>query len=146
MSERRTKTTEWGNGLLLVVLAIWIWWYSANFPSLDEGYPGPALFPRIVAVGFALCGLLLLYPFRGSLKLGSRPLEAERILTLAGGLLIIVLFPFLLEFIGFVPALGILCLGFGFLLRVIWWKAILTAGLTAGIIYFLFVIGLGVSL
>lgn len=146
MSAPRTKSTEWVNGLLLILLGAWIWWYSAAFPSLDEGYPGPSLFPRMIAFGFALCGLLLVLSFRGLPTVAGIAVPVGRILILAGGLLLIMLFPLLIDLIGFVPGLGVLCFGFGLLLRVIWWKAAITSVLTAGIIYFLFVIGLGVSL
>lgn len=146
MSARKTKNAEWVNGLLLLAFAVWIWLYSANFPSLDEGYPGPALFPRIVAAGFAVCGLLLLYPFKGMPFIGNYAVPVGRIVILLGGLMMVLLFPFLINLIGFVPSLGVLCLCFGLLLQVSWWKAAVTAALTAGVIYFLFVIGLGVSL
>lgn len=145
MSEQKTKASEWFNGLLLLALGAWIWWYTANFP-LDEGYPGPSLFPRMVAVGFMICGLLLLITQRRLPKIGTVGRPGPQALLLGGGLLLVLIFPWLIGLIGFVPSLGLLCFSMGLLLRVVWWKAGLTAVLTAGIIYLLFVNGLGVTL
>ena len=146
MSESNTKTTEWVNSVLLLALGVWIWWYSADFPSLDEGYPGPALFPRMIATGFVSCGILLLVTHPRLPTQFAFQIAYKRTLLLISGLLLIMLFPFLIDLVGFVPSLGILCFSFGLLLKVIWWKAALTAALTASIIYFLFVVGFGVSL
>lgn len=147
MVDRKLNTLELFNALLLLALGAWIWWYTADFPSLDEGYPGPSLFPRIVAAGFIGCGLLLLLLSRKTTApmLGG-DFSPSKIWLLAAGLLMIGIFPYLINVVGFVVSLGLLCFGFGMLLRVKWWKAALTATLTATVIYFLFVIGLGVSL
>ncbi len=48
-------------GALFAVLGVWVWWYTGFFPSLDGGYPGPALFPRIVSVGLILGGVGLVF-------------------------------------------------------------------------------------
>jgi len=42
---------------MLLGLAVFL--YAQTFPSLPEGYPGPSLFPQIVAIGLCLCGLAL---------------------------------------------------------------------------------------
>lgn len=47
-------------GLVVVVFAIGVILYSQDFPKLEEGYPGPALFPIILAVLFILCGVILI--------------------------------------------------------------------------------------
>lgn len=146
MSEQQTQSTEWFNGLLLIAAGIGIWWHTAGFPLSDEGYPGPSLFPRMIAAGFALCGLLLLITQRRLPHFGAFGPPGRRVLVLSGGILLVLFFPWLIGLIGFIPGLGVLCFGFGLLLRVVWWKAALAAVLTAAVIYLLFVNGLGVSL
>lgn len=47
-------------GLVVVVFAIGVILYAQDFPKLEEGYPGPALFPILLAVLFILCGVILI--------------------------------------------------------------------------------------
>ncbi len=47
---------------LAVVLGLGVWSLSGDLPTTEEGYPGPALFPRILAVVLVLGGLALLGP------------------------------------------------------------------------------------
>ena len=47
-------------GLFLIVFAAAVLWHVQSFPSLDNGYPGPALFPSVLAVLFILCGVVLM--------------------------------------------------------------------------------------
>lgn len=146
MSEKKEHNIELINGIILLLFGGWIWWRSANFPSLDEGYPGPSLFPRLVASGFMICGALLLVLTRWKKIGGFKMKPSPSLLLVIAGLGLIGLFPFLIEGVGFVVSLAILCFAFGLLLRVVWWKAAVTAALTSVTIYLLFVIGLGVPL
>lgn len=47
-------------GVLLLVFAAVLYWHTRSFPEIAGDPVGPALFPRIVAVGMALCGLALI--------------------------------------------------------------------------------------
>ena len=47
-------------GLFLILSAAVVLWHVQGFPSLDNGYPGPALFPSVLAVLFILCGIGLI--------------------------------------------------------------------------------------
>ena len=47
-------------GLFLIIFAAAVLWHVQSFPSLDNGYPGPALFPSVLAVLFILCGVGLI--------------------------------------------------------------------------------------
>ena len=47
-------------GLLLIGFAVWVFIYTQGFPNLDNGYPGPALFPRVLAGLFILAGIGLI--------------------------------------------------------------------------------------
>ena len=48
-------------GLFLILFAAVVLWHVQSFPSLDNGYPGPALFPSVLAVLFIFCGIGLIY-------------------------------------------------------------------------------------
>jgi putative tricarboxylic transport membrane protein len=146
MSELKEHQVEWINGLILLIFGGLIWLRTASFPTLDEGYPGPSLFPRLVAGGFMLCGalLLILGNWKATTRLNVKPQRS--LLLVAAGLALIIIYPYLLEALGFITSLAILCFAFGLLLRVVWWKAAVTATLTSVTIYVLFVIGLGVPL
>jgi putative tricarboxylic transport membrane protein len=48
-------------GVISLVFAAFVFCATLDFPSLEGGYPGPALFPRILSLLFALCGLVLIF-------------------------------------------------------------------------------------
>jgi putative tricarboxylic transport membrane protein len=47
-------------GLSLIVFACAVLIHVQGFPSLDNGYPGPALFPEVLSVLFIFCGIGLI--------------------------------------------------------------------------------------
>jgi len=47
-------------GLVLIIFACAVLVHVQSFPKLDNGYPGPALFPSVLAVLFILCGIGLI--------------------------------------------------------------------------------------
>lgn len=54
-----------GGGIFLA-LGIFIFIFTSGFPTLDKGHPGPALFPRILAVLFvAFGGIVFLRGYKG---------------------------------------------------------------------------------
>jgi putative tricarboxylic transport membrane protein len=53
----RVSDTAIGVGAILFGIAVIL--YSRNFPSLENGYPGPSLFPIVLAVLFILAGVIL---------------------------------------------------------------------------------------
>ena len=127
---------------ILLFLAAWIWYYSGRFPDLPEGYPGPKLFPRIIALGLALIGLGI--GLRIFLS-GTRP-DSERPVStkdknpfrLGLGVILMGLFPVMSPLLGFVNSLLIVGVLIGLVLQVEWWKALLTAGITTAGIYLIF--------
>ena len=133
------------NGVTLLLLGIWIWWYSGKFPSQEEGYPGPALFPRLISVGLAGCGLGLLLSRSSEESAESDPVSGDW-LRLSLGAVLICLYPILQPVVGFFPSLTGVCFGMGILLRVKLWVAAVTALLTAGLLQTLFSNLLGVAL
>ncbi len=127
------------NGLILLVFSALIWWKTTNFPDLEEGYPGPALFPRLICLGFIFSGIVLVVrAFRGSeaeLLWRSSP---SGLVRLGLGLLLIGLYPVLQELLTFAPALGIVCFGIALLLGLRLWVAGLMALVTVGFIFLTF--------
>lgn len=132
------------NGVLLMLVGGLVWWQSAAFPTLEEGYPGPSLFPRIISVGLILTGGLLLFS-RAVKKDQVTPTERQW-LKLFGGLGLVVIYPILHPYLGFLPTLGIVCLGMGLLLGVKPWIAVVSALGTVLFIFLTFEQLLGVSL
>lgn len=59
-------------GAVLIVAALLLFWDSSSFPDMPGQDYGPALFPRIIAGGFALCGLALVVS--GLRRLALEPL------------------------------------------------------------------------
>jgi putative tricarboxylic transport membrane protein len=47
-------------GLVGFLFGVFIFCMTLDFPSLEGGHPGPALFPRILSILFAICGLVLI--------------------------------------------------------------------------------------
>lgn len=147
--------TEVLNGILLLLLGLAIWLYSGTFPDLQEGYPGPALFPRLISSGFAISGLVLLIAHLpkvfapGTQQTSGKPSSAinePRIYTLLGGISIVALFPFISELAGFLGALGISVLAIALLFRINYLKSALLAVGTLSMIYLTFNVLLGVPL
>ena len=138
-------------GVLLVGLGGWIWVYAGTFPSLQEGHPGPALFPRIVAVGLALSGLGLA---AGSLRRRAWLRDATSGLSLswAGlvrlglGLGLVILYPFAQAVVGFAPAVAVLSFAVAYTLKARPLVAAAVAVLSALALYGTFTGLLGVPL
>ena len=50
------RTSNTVIGLLLIIFACAVLIHVQSFPKLDNGYPGPALFPEVLSVLFIFCG------------------------------------------------------------------------------------------
>lgn len=120
-------------------LAILVWITSRHFPTLPEGYPGPALFPRVVAVLLLLAGLGLVI---GGVKAAAGESQSARIrplaLRLSGGLGAVALFLLALPAVGTGPAAGVACLLIAATLRVRWKQAVAAALLTGFAVHLMF--------
>ena len=140
-----TPDRAWG--LLILSAGLLIWFASATFPEVDSGYPDPALFPRVIALGLLFTGLLLLL---------RKPVGKDAPLTFSFSgsgwgrslllLASVAIFPFFASALGFVPAIGMLVLGVGMLFRLRLLTALLSAAITSGLIYLVFVRLLNVPL
>ena len=140
------------SGLGLLALAAAIFWISRGFPSIAGDPVGPALFPRIIAVGLALAGLgLVIGAWR---RRASEPwmvlpawLWEPRLLVafliVTGGLLVYCLF---VERIGFFICAPLLLGALLVVLRVRGVKVpVIAIGVTL-VIHTIFYRGLGVPL
>ena len=47
-------------GVFLIIFSAVVLWHVQSFPSLENGYPGPSLFPSVLAVLFIFCGIGLI--------------------------------------------------------------------------------------
>jgi putative tricarboxylic transport membrane protein len=137
------------SGVALIALSLWLWFYTASFPELDEGYPGPALFPRIIALGLGCAGLILLVQAlrsRAKTSPGKRTLHYAGIARFAAGIGLVFAYPFFIEQIHFIPVMAVLIFVYGLLLRSPHWHALAISILGAALIYALFTSLLGVPL
>ena len=51
------RTSNTFIGLLLIIFASAVLIHVQSFPKLNNGYPGPALFPEVLSVLFIFCGV-----------------------------------------------------------------------------------------
>ncbi len=123
-------------GLVVLALGAFTFYISSSFPDLPEGHPGPGLFPRIIGACLALTGLGLII-FRKKQDVEDHSLDGQWLLVLML-LGIILMYPWLHRFAGFLVALAISVFGVALLLRIIWWKSLVIAVLTTAAIFLLF--------
>ncbi len=138
---------EFASGLLLLLIGGWVVWYVRYFPKLDEGYPGPSLFPSLVGwllllIGVFSLGQHFLTPSRIEAADQKKPHYRDFVL----GIATVILYPILQPLIGSLACIFLVCITIGLLLRVIWWQAALTAAIAAGFIYLIFQVVLGVAI
>ena len=121
----------------MIGLSVLVWLGSRSFPTLPEGYPGPALFPRVIAVLLLLSGIgLVIDSLRGEAQ-GSQvgPFwgGAARFACVLGA---VAGFIFLVPVVGGGLAAGMGCLALAAILRVQWKQAVVAS----------VIVGLGVHL
>ena len=147
------------SGLICLILGVWIWTYSGSFPELEQGYPGPALFPRLIGGALAAAGLSLSIQasrrfdswgrVRGRFERAREAFVGEGKLglgRLALGSLVVIAYPWIQPFTGTILAIAVVCAAFGFLLDVRARVAVPTAVVSGVVIYLVFNELLGVPL
>lgn len=139
-------------GAALIASAVAILWNTHGFPSMPGDPVGPALFPRIIAIGLAFTGLALM-----AVALGRRvdgpwvvlpdwlraPRQAAGFAVVTGGLLAYFL---LVERIGFFICAPLLLGALLAVLRVRGWAVPVIAVGVSLLIHTIFYRGLGVPL
>jgi putative tricarboxylic transport membrane protein len=140
------------SGALLLVLAGILYWHTRGFPEIPGDPVGPALFPRIIAAGMALCGIALVVTGLVREK-GVAWVEVPgwvRAPRQLAGFAVVVLgllaFYFFLDRIGFLVGAALLFAALLFTLRVRAWAIpVVAIGVTL-LIHTIFYKGLGVPL
>ena len=140
-------------GALMMFFAFIIWLYTTEFPQLDEGYPGPSLFPRMIASSLAIAGLIIIIQgfrsWKRSLLKDTKPVNGDALypyLRLGLGLLAVGLYPLLKPWIGFIPSISLVCFSLALLMKIRIKIALPVAVITALALYSIFYYLLGVSL
>jgi putative tricarboxylic transport membrane protein len=134
--------------LFLLLLGGGVLWLAQSFPRLTDGYPGPALFPQIVAIGLLSCGALLgLSAFRNrqTVSPDSDAVSGFR-WQLPAALALVGILPWIGPWLGLSLSCALLCLGMAFLLEIGWKQALILAGGTGGLVFLVFTLGLGIEL
>ncbi len=129
-------------GLGTVIFSIWVILYARNFPKLEQGYPGPSLFPMVLAVLFIFAGIVLIVQ---DLRSGAKKLKFDisdlsRVHLINIGLILaaILFYIFVSDFLGFQITSFIILVFMMKRLRVsTFWSLIMACGVTFGI-YVLF--------
>lgn len=131
------------SGVLVAGLGVAIWLATLPFPELDSGYPGPALFPRAIAIGLVLSSAWLLARARGprTLALPSAPALVRCALCLG----CVCTFPLLHSLLGSAVAAGLVAAGVGLLFGIRLLHAAATGAVVAALVQLLFVLLLGVA-
>lgn len=92
-------------GLSLIIFACAVLVHVQSFPKLDNGYPGPALFPSVLSVLFILCGIgLVIQGIRKRekvLKFDFRSVSLSGWINIAFVLGAIVSYIFFSDYVGF---------------------------------------------
>ncbi|NND32350.1 MAG: tripartite tricarboxylate transporter TctB family protein [Saprospiraceae bacterium] len=133
------KTINILTSTFVLLIGILVFIFSRQFPVLPEGHPGPGLFPSVLGGFLILAGVLLLISaFRPRAINDTASFEKGNWRIVLLMLAVIVVFPFLQQFLGFLPALAIAILIVGLLMRLRIVKAILVTLLTTAFIYLIF--------
>lgn len=129
-----TRLSDRVAGTILFVLAIWYWWQAGSY-AVSFGDPaGPSLFPRVVAVPFAIFSLVLVFrpdPDPIWLRLPSAFKQIAAVIVLFA-------FPLLIEPLGYPVATFAACFPLALILGATWLQATLTSLATGAGLYFLF--------
>ncbi len=121
--------------LMLIAFGIFIFFSSAGLPPAPmKGTPGPAYVPRLLSILLIYsASVLLLFSFRQKDDLPLRR-EAKARQRLGGVILLAVLVPAGMAYLGFIFTCFVSSLIFFQILRVrAWFSLLLSAGLTGGI-------------
>ena len=124
-------------GLAIILLASLVWISSRQFPTLPEGYPGPSLFPRVIAVLLLLAGVGLLLE-RTAAIIPSSLFSWTSMARLGGGLGAIGVFLLVLPQAGAGWAAGGACLILAAVQRVDWKQALVASAVTGLVAHLMF--------
>lgn len=129
-------------GSTAIAFGLWAIWYAKGFPKLEKGYPGPSLFPIVLAVLFICAGIYLIFEDvhkkNKILKFDVSDLTRTHVINIALILAAILFYIFVSDFLGFQFTSFIVLFALMKRLRVSTaWSLIMACGATFGI-YVLF--------
>lgn len=122
---------------VVLSIGVLVFFKSKGFPDLPEGHPGPGLFPIYIGSGLILCGIFLLIK---ALRV-QKPVMSDfsgKWLPILFILVLLFIFPYAYQILGFFIVIAIVVFLIGLLLRLRWINAVVTAGLTTAFIYLIF--------
>ena len=136
------RVSDTAIGLSLIIFACAVLVHVQSFPELDNGYPGPALFPSVLAALFILCGIgLIVQGIRKRENVFKFDLGS---VSLAGWINIAFILGAVVCYIFLVDTIGFLIFSFVILMILMKWlkvKTILSLAMSIGVtlaIYLLF--------
>lgn len=147
--EHEHPAWELGMSLFLILVGIAVIVLSTHFPKMDDGQPGPSLFPQVLAGGMILGGLSLVW---GAVKDLRRPVHVPFLASRSGlikvfaTLLIGGLVPVLMPYITLTGAAALASAVFCVLIGTDPLRSVGVGAFTAATIFFLFGKLLGVPL
>ncbi len=109
---------------------------TVGYPSGEQGVPGPALFPRTVAVALLLCATWLMVTAASTPVPDALPPGMGRVIGWTA--LALVLYVATWDLVPFVPRTALLVLFFLRMLAVSWRAAAVTATVLAGVVFIVF--------
>lgn len=96
-------------GGIFTALGVFIWALTFQFPVLDDGHPGPSLFPRVLGTLFIFFGsMVILSGWRAGRAEAAAPPEEGIQLNYFNPILVIIL---IAAFIAIAPKLGFIITG-----------------------------------
>jgi len=96
-------------GGIFTALGVFIWVLTFQFPVLDDGHPGPSLFPRVLGTLFIFFGsMVILSGWRAGRAEATAPPEEEVRVNYFNPMLVIIL---IAAFIALAPKLGFIITG-----------------------------------
>jgi putative tricarboxylic transport membrane protein len=136
----RVSNTATGIGLIIFAIAVLL--YTQTFPTLEKGYPGPSLFPNVLAVLFIVAGITLVAQGIRSgekvLKFDSSGITSSGLVNILMILGAVIFYIYLSRFLGFQVTSFILLFGMTKWLRVSTPWSLATACVVTLAIYVLF--------
>ncbi|MXZ04342.1 MAG: tripartite tricarboxylate transporter TctB family protein [Rhodothermaceae bacterium] len=125
-------------GIVFLILAAAIWLGTRSFPSLPEGYPGPGLFPNVLAFLLALAGIGLFWRPSAEVDTTTQRLRGTGITRILGGLSGALLFLLINPWTSIGAAAGVTCLVCGVAMRARIRAVLITSAATGIVIHLLF--------
>ncbi|WP_216322322.1 tripartite tricarboxylate transporter TctB family protein [Deinococcus aestuarii] len=150
MEQQEHPYWELGLSLFLIFVGIAVWVLSASFPRLDDGTPGPSLFPRLIGAGMVIGGTVLVFSAVGDLRgrVATLPFVESRagLLKVVATVAITAAVPFVMPFITLVGGAALAAVLFALLIGTDLPRALGVGLVTAVMVYGVFGRLLGVPL